>query len=85
MPVTDDLRTLTMRRLLEPWTTLDDERLKAMVAQGASVSASPPHYGAGKELSALAPGNSAAHFHPCASLGKNGPMRRTINGEEIKN
>jgi hypothetical protein len=33
----DDLRTLTMRRLLEPWRTLDDERLKAMVAQGASV------------------------------------------------
>jgi hypothetical protein len=33
----DDLRTLTMRRLLEPWTPLDDERLKAMVAQGASV------------------------------------------------
>jgi hypothetical protein len=32
----DDLRALTMRRLLEPWTPQDDERLKAFVAQGAS-------------------------------------------------
>jgi hypothetical protein len=32
-----DLRTLTMRRLLEPWTPQDDERLKAFAAQGASV------------------------------------------------
>jgi hypothetical protein len=32
-----DFRTLTMRRLLEPWTPQDDERLKAMVAQGASI------------------------------------------------
>jgi hypothetical protein len=33
----DDFRTLTMRRLLEPWTPQDDERLKAFAAQGASV------------------------------------------------
>ena len=32
-----NLRTLTMRRLLEPWTPQDDEHLKAMVAQGASI------------------------------------------------
>jgi hypothetical protein len=33
----NDLRPLTMRRLLEPWTTQDDERLKALATQGASV------------------------------------------------
>jgi hypothetical protein len=33
----NDLRTLTMRRLIEPWTPQDDERLKAFAAQGASV------------------------------------------------
>jgi hypothetical protein len=33
----NDLRPLTMRRLLEPWTTQDDERLKAFATQGASV------------------------------------------------
>jgi hypothetical protein len=33
----DDLRTLTMRRILEPWTPQDDERLKAFAAQGASI------------------------------------------------
>ena len=33
----DDLRTLTMRRIREPWTPQDDERLKAFAAQGASV------------------------------------------------
>jgi hypothetical protein len=33
----DDLRTLAMRRILEPWTPQDDERLKAFAAQGASV------------------------------------------------
>jgi hypothetical protein len=33
----DDLRTLTMRRILEPWTPQDDERFRAFAAQGASV------------------------------------------------
>jgi hypothetical protein len=33
----DGLRTLTMRRLLEPWTTQDDERLKTFASQGASI------------------------------------------------
>ena len=35
----NDLRPLTMRRLLEPWTTQDDERLKAFATQDASVVA----------------------------------------------
>jgi hypothetical protein len=34
----DDLRTLIMRRRLsEPWTMRDEERLRALVAQGASL------------------------------------------------
>jgi hypothetical protein len=33
----DDLRTLTMRRILEPWTPQDDERVRVFAAQGASV------------------------------------------------
>jgi hypothetical protein len=70
-----------MRRILEPWTPKDDERLKALAAHRCS--ASPPHYDAGKELPALTPGNSAAPFRPCALLGKSGPTRRTIN-DEIK-
>jgi hypothetical protein len=44
-------------------------------------SASPPRFGAGKESSALAPGNSAAPFRPCALSGKSRPTRRTTNGD----
>jgi hypothetical protein len=33
----DDLWTLTMRRLIRPWTPQDDERLKAFAAHGASI------------------------------------------------
>jgi hypothetical protein len=80
----NDLRTLTMRRILEPWIPKNDERLKALGAEGASSSASPPRYGAGKELSALAPGNSAAPFRPCASFGKRGPTRRAMDREIIR-
>jgi hypothetical protein len=32
-----DLRALVMRRLIEPWTPLDDQSIKAFAAQGASV------------------------------------------------
>src|ERR1700730_11693708 len=71
----NDLRPLTMRRLLEPWTPKDDERLRAHRS-----SALPLRYGAEKWLSALAPGNSAAPFRPFALFGKSGPTRRTMNG-----
>jgi hypothetical protein len=77
----NDLRTLTMRRLLEPWTPQTTNVLRPSRLRAHRSSALPLHYGAGKELSALAPGKSAAPFRPCASFGKNGPTRRTMNGE----
>jgi hypothetical protein len=33
----DDLRALAMRRFIRPWTDEDEERLKALVGQGASI------------------------------------------------
>ena len=39
----DDLPTLMMRRIHEPWTPQDDEPLKAFAAQGASVVKAQPH------------------------------------------
>jgi hypothetical protein len=47
----DDLRTLTMRRILKPsWTPQDDERVKAFAAQGASVVRAAAALGRRKEI-----------------------------------
>jgi hypothetical protein len=70
-----------MQRLLEPWTPQDDERLKKWWLRAHRSSVLPLRYGAEKKLSALAPRNSAAPLRPCALFGKNGPTRRTMNGE----
>jgi hypothetical protein len=71
----NDLRPLTMRRLLEPWIPKDDERLKARSELRAHRSSgSPPRYGAAKELSALAPGNSGCPLSdPARRSAKGGP------------
>jgi hypothetical protein len=72
-----------MRPLDQPWTPQDDE-LEGVRGSGASVVRAAAALRRTKALSANAPRSSAAHFHPCASRGKNGPIRQIMNGEEIE-
>jgi hypothetical protein len=70
-----------MRRILEPWIPKDDERLKALGAEGASVLRVAAAFRRRKGIVGARARNSAAPFRPCALSGKSRPTRRTTNGD----
>jgi hypothetical protein len=77
----DDLRTLTMRRILEPWTPQDDERLKAFAVQGVSVVRAAAALRRRKGIVRARARKLGCPFPPLRVVRQNGPTRRTMNGE----